>query len=426
MDMAGAQEKKFSFSDSRWSILGLLTLAALVSFVDRVNISSALAVDSFKQYFELSDIDRGWVNSAFFWSYAAMQIPMGWIVDRFGVKWPYAVCFFLWCVASAAIGLMSTLWALIALRLVVGAAEAIVVPATYRWIRDNFEPETSGAPLGFYALGTKFGPALGTPVAAWLIVHFGWRSMFLITGLIGLIWLVPWLKWGRDRVSSGFTKRSDAKPVDQSTVRLRTILSNKLVLATLVVYFCYNYFTFFCLTWMPAYLVEQRGLSLEEMSLYAFFSFAGIAIVAFAAGWLADEIIRRKGHAILVRKAFVLAGFVMASTVLFGAYAESAEAAIFWNVASLAGLGLATANNLALCSIMMIPSGIVGRVKGVQNTAVAIAGIVAPLMTGWLLERTGSFIAPMTLVFGFLALGALTVVFAIRPNWAPQTVDLLP
>jgi len=397
----------------RWATLVILSLGALIAYVDRMSISSALAVDAFKLHFALSDLGRGWVSSAFFWSYAVMQIPMGWIVDRFGVKWPYAISFALWCLASAAIGFTSTLAGLVVLRLIVGAAEGVVVPGTYRWIRGNFDPDRSGAALGLYALCSKLGPALSAPLAAWFIVRLDWHWMFILTGLIGAAWLVPWLLVARD--VPGKRRQMMADP----DVSFRAILSNRFVLGTVVVYFCYDYFAFFCMTWMPAYLVEQRGLSLQQMGLYAFYSFAGIALVAFAAGWLADEIIRRFGHAVLVRKAFVLAGFAVASTILLGARAQSIGVALFWNVASLAGLGLATANNLALCSIMLIPQAIVGRVKGIQNTAVAISGIVAPLVTGWLLNRTGSFVAPIALVFALMLLGALTVIIVLRPRWAP-------
>lgn len=403
----------------RWLLLCLLSLGALIAFIDRTNISAALATPEFKAHFALNDLERGWVNSAFFWSYALLQYPMGWVTDRYGVKWPYAACFALWCIATAATGLVSALWALIVLRLVVGAAEAVVVPATYRWIRSAYDPEQSGAALGFYALGTKLGPALGAPIGAWLILQFNWQVMFLLTGLAGMLWLVPWLALGQD----GGRDAGERKVAEEGGViayPLSRLLRNPLILASLVVYFCYSYFTFFCMTWMPAYLVEQRGLSLEEMGLYAFFSFAGIAIVALAAGWLADEIIRRGGPPVAVRKAFILAGFAIAGAILLGARADDVGTALFWNVVSLSGLGLATANNLALCSIMLIPAPIVGRVKGIQNTATAVAGIVSPLMTGWLLGLTGSFVAPMTLIFAFLVLGALTVAFAIRPHWAPR------
>ena len=344
---------------------------------------------------------------------------MGWVTDRYGAKWPYAACFALWCLATALTGQVTAFWALITLRLLVGAAEAVVVPATYRWIRNNYDPDQSGAALGFYALGTKFGPALGAPIGAWLIVQFDWRAMFVLTGLAGMVWLVPWVLWGSEGVRPQTSQGAPAVNHGAS-YPLARLLTNRLVLATLVSYFCYSYFTFFCMTWMPAYLVEQRGLSLEDMGFYAFFSFAGIAIVALAAGWAADEIIRRGGPAVAVRKAFIVAGFAIAGTILLGARTDDLGWALFWNVVSLSGLGLATANNLALCSIMLIPGPMVGRVKGVQNTAVAVAGIVAPLMTGWLLDLTGSYVAPMTLIVVLLVVGAITVLFGVRPNWAPQ------
>jgi len=405
----------------RWSTLGLLAIGALIAFVDRTNISSALAVESFKVYFELSDIERGWINSAFFWSYAALQVPMGWTVDRYGVKYPYAICFLVWCIASAAIGLMTVFWALILMRLIVGAAEAIVVPATYRWIRTNFDPNKSGTAVGIYMLGTKFGPAFGAPIAAWLIVTLNWRMMFLLTGIVGLLWLIPWLllaknDWPQRGEKSEVKKRASAVPV-------RNILSSPLVWGTLVVNFCYNYFTFFCMTWMPAYLVEQRGLSIGEMGLFAFYSFMGIALVALAAGFTADRLIARFGRPILIRKAFVVSGFVLACSVLLGARADTVGEALFWNVFSLSALGLTTANNIVLCTLTLIPKQVVGFVKGFQNTASAAAGILSPIITGWLLHETGSYVAPMTLIFIFLMIGAATVLFVLRPEWAPKVRD---
>lgn len=418
---AAATSKLNKAAMVRWGTLTLLALAALIAFVDRINISSALAVEPFKQHFALSNLDRGWVNSAFFWSYALCQIPMGWIVDRYGVKRPYAICFTVWCVASAAIGLMQALWGLVAMRLIIGAAEAIVVPATYRWIRNNFHPNESGTAVGFYSLGSKFGPAIGAPLAAWLIDNSSWQWMFVITGIAGLVWLIPWIWMAKNDLPSG--EELAAKKKSAAAISFGDILASPLVWGTLVVNFCYNYFTFFCMTWMPSYLVEQRGLSLTKMGLYTFYSFAGIAIVALAAGWAADKLIKRGGDPIVVRKAFVVSGFAIACTVLLGARAETVETALFWNVVSLSGLGLTTANNLALCSLTLIPAPIIGQVKGFQNVATALAGIVAPLVTGWLLHASGSYVAPMTLIFGFLVLGAATVLLVLRPEWAPKVPD---
>jgi MFS family permease len=403
-------------SPARWAILALLAIGAVIAFVSRTNLASALTIPAFNGQFGLTDLDRGTVNSAFFWSYALLQIPMGWVVDRYGVKIPYAICFLTWCLASAATGLMGTLYGLIAMRLIVGAAEAVVVPASYRWIRHHFAEGENGLAVGIYMLGTKLGPALGAPLAVWLIQAYDWRLMFLIAGLAGVIWLAPWMLFvGNDvpkRLAPGVLRK-------KSSVSMGAILSSPLVWGTIVINFCYNYFTFYCMTWMPAYLVEARHLSLKAMSLYSFFSFLGIAIVALGAGWVADVIIRRGHDPVIVRKAFVIAGFAIACTELFGAQTDSLDWALFWNVVSLSGLGFATANHLALCRLTLIPKPAVGLVTGVQNVSTSLAGIVAPILSGWLKEVGGGYALPMQVIFAFMLLGGLTCVVLLRRKWAP-------
>jgi len=181
------------------------------------------------------------------------------------------------------------------------------------------------------------------------------------------------------------------------------------------------------MTWMPAYLVEQRGLSLAQSGLYTFFSFAGIAIVAAIAGWAADRIIARGNDAVLVRKIFIIAGFVGGCTVLLGAYAHSLEMALFWNVLSLSLLGLATANNLALSRLTLIPKQAIGLVTGVQQVATSLAGGVAASLSGWLLHVSGSYDVPMMVIFAFLLIGAAATAILFRPEWAPKvTAEPLP
>jgi MFS family permease len=405
-------------SAAAWAVLLLLALGVMIAFVDRTSISSALADGPFIQHFGMTDIDRGWVNAAFFWSYGLIQIPAGWIVDRYGVKTPYTVCFVLWCLATAVTGLISTMFALILMRFIVGAAEAVVMPASYRWIRNNFKEGQSGTAVGLFAMGNKFGPAIGAPIAAWLITAYDWRVMFIATGAVGLVWLLPWMFL----VKNDLPRREDMAAIRRkaSSITFASILSSPLVWGTLVVNFCYGYFTFFCMTWMPSYLVEERGLSLEKSGLFTFFSFAGIAIVALIAGWTADKLIARGGDPVFVRKAFVIAGFIGACTVLLGAKAESLNAALFWNVFSLSFLGLATANNLALCRLTLIPAPAVGLVTGVQQVATSLAGGVAASLSGWLLHISGSYDLPMLVIFVFLVIGALTTWLVLRPEWAPK------
>ena len=406
-------------SANRWAILALLAIGAMIAYVDRTSMSSAIAAHAFKTQFRLSDVGRGWVNSAFFWSYALMQVPMGWVVDRYGVKRPYALSFFIWCIAAALTSMTTALGALILMRLIVGAAEAVVVPASYRWLRDNFREDQNGTSVGLYMLGTKAGPALGAPLAAWLIVSYNWRAMFAITGLVGLIWLVPWLLMVKnDAPVAKVTAASAQSP--SSGISTGSILSSPMIWGTLIVAFCYNYFTFYCMTWMPAYLVEQRGLSLERSGLYTFFSFAGIACVALVSGWVADRLIRRGGNAVFIRKAFTIAGFLGACTIVLGAHTNSVSMALFWNVFSLSFVGLTTANNLALCRLTLVPAPVVGLVTGIQQVATSLAGITAPILSGWLLQATGSYEAPMQVIFVVLLIGALATAILLRPAWAPR------
>jgi ACS family D-galactonate transporter-like MFS transporter len=182
----------------RWSIIALLAVGVIIAYVARTNISVAMVVPEFKRLFGLTDAGRGTLNSAFFWSYAFLQIPAGWIVDRYGVKYPYAIAFFAWSLVSAATALGSTLPQLIGLRFLLGVAESIVTPASMRWIRFHFSERERGLAIGVYMTGTKIGPAIGAPVAAWLIKAYDWRLMFVILGVGSMIWLIPWLAGVRD------------------------------------------------------------------------------------------------------------------------------------------------------------------------------------------------------------------------------------
>ncbi|MRW89397.1 MFS transporter [Duganella sp. FT80W] len=404
--------------ERRWLVVVLLALGLMISFVDRTSLSSALADRAFIREFGLNSIERGWLNSAFFWSYGLVQMPMGWLVDRYGVKWPYTICFTLWCGAAAATGMVGTLWALILMRLLIGVAEGVVVPATYRYLANNFAESEKGTALGIFSIGGKMGPALGAPIGAWIIVHHSWQAMFIATGLAGLVWLWPWLT----QVKNDFPSQQElAERVQRAaSVPLRNLLASPVVWGGLLNNFCYAYFNFYCMTWMPAYLVEQRGLSLEKSGLYTFFSFAGIAVVAALAGWAADRLIARGRDAVMVRKTFIVAGFIGATTVLLGAYAQTLEMALFWNVASLSLLGLVTANNLALCKLTLIPKPAVGLNTGLQQVATSLAGGVSASLSGWLLHTSGSYETPMKAIFIFLLLGAASTIILFRRQWAPK------
>lgn len=401
----------------RWTIVGLLCVGMMIAYFDRVNLSVAIADHQFKSDFELSDNDRGLLNSAFFWSYMLLQIPAGWVVDRYGTRMPYALGFLMWSMVSAASAFAGSIRQLFALRLLLGVGESVITPAGMRWMRFHCAEQQRGLAVGLYMAAAKFGPALGTPLAAWLIHLYGWRPMFLILGLGCLVWLIPWLALVKEDAPA--PSRTQAKAEKSAGPSLGRLLLSPVIFGTVIGTFCYMYFVYFCMTWLPAYLVEARGLSLTSSGAYTAFTFSGMAVVAIAAGWLADRMIQRGGNPVRVRKGFVIAGFLLAGTEVIGAVSDSSSVALFFAIFSLSGLGLVTANYWALTQTLM-PGAAVGRIVGVQNCAANLPGIVAPLLTGWLKETTGSYEAPMHAIWIFLLLGVAAYLFLVREKYVPR------
>jgi ACS family D-galactonate transporter-like MFS transporter len=397
----------------RWVTLILLTIGLIIAYVDRTNLSVALAAPEFRNFFQLTDEQRGFVNSAFFWSYTLLQIPAGLFVDRFGVKLPVTLALLLWCGASAATGSAGLLWQLIGLRLLLGVGESVIFPAGLCWIHRNVEERRRGLAAGIFVSGTKWGPALGAPLAAWLISHFGWPSMFRVIGLGGLMWLLPWVFFASDGERS--TRESAA-----GTLPLAALLRSRIMWGAMIGTFCYNYFLFFSITWLPAYFVERRHLSLNSTGIFTMFSFAGTAVVAILAGAAADWFIRRGADAAATRRWFTIAGLLGAATEVVGALSESNQVAVFFAIFSMAGLGLATANYWALTQTLM-PRTAAGRVAGLQNTALNLAGIAAPIITGWLKEVSGSYAVPMQTIGIFLLIGVWAYLYLVRAQPARHT-----
>jgi ACS family D-galactonate transporter-like MFS transporter len=395
--------------NARWLVVALLTVGVVIAYTDRINLSAALP--QIRMSFPISAAASGILLSAFFWAYTLLQTPAGWLVDRFGLKWPYAVGLFLWSAVSAATALVSSLNGLIAMRIVLGIGESIVTPASMRYIRDNFAEHERGLPIGIYFSGTKYGPAIGAPIATYLVLGYGWRWMFVLNGALCILWLVPWLLFVRDDRKSSHVQEESA------SVSWGAIFGSPLMWGTCVATFCYMYFVYFCMTWMPTYFKDRFGLSLTASGWFTFMSFGGMATVAILAGWAADRLIVRGRNPVTIRKMFTIAGFVLAFSEVFAAFSHSTAVTLFLAVFSLSGLGLATANYWALTQTLT-PASASARVAGIQNTAANVAGIAAPWITGILVQRTGSFNAPLIAVGLWLLVGIACYLFLVRERHA--------
>jgi len=401
----------------RWSIVLLLCIAFIVAYFDRQNLSYALTDPEFKRFFNLSELDRGLLNSAFFWSYTLLQIPGGWFIDRYGVRLPFAACFFMWSVVSGLTAFAQTIGQLFGLRLLLGLGESVNTPAGIRWIRLNFPKHRHGFVMGLYQASAKVGPALGAPLSAWLIHTLGWREMFMILGFGALLWLVPWLL-----LVKGDEREFEAARLQQEKAAVLSfgdLMRSRVTWGIIIGSFCYQYFNYFCLLDLPSYFAERWQMQITRNGWYTGFSYLGFAIVATVSGYLADHFIRRGHDLVKTRKAFIIAGLVLSMTELFGAFATSERTALFFAIFSLSSLGLATGNYWALTPAML-PGAPAGRLAAIQNTAANLPGVVVPLVTAWLKRETGSWEAPMIAVAVFLAIGVASYVFLVRKEYAPQ------
>jgi MFS family permease len=388
---------------SRWWIVVLLFAAILVNYLDRGSLSVA-AVPLMRE-FGLGPAAMGTLLSAFFWTYGLLQIPAGWIVDRFGLKWTYAGGFLLWSLASAGVALASSPGQVLALRLVLGVGEAVAPPASLAYIRVAFRREEQGLPTAIYLSGMMLGPAVGALLGGALLDRLGWRLLFALTGLGGCAWLVPWLVLapaGRGAVEAA---RSAAGP------RWSRVLRSRALWGITAGSFCYSYAWNFYITWLPSYFVLRHGASYLQMGTATSLPLLGTALMSVAAGRAADRLIRRWGRPVGIRRGFVVCGFAIAAAGLLalgGATTIRSATAIL--VVALIGIGLASANYWALTQALA-PGAIIGRVIGYQNTIANAAGICAPIATGLLLGLDRDF-GPAILAAA-LALAAAAAAFLL-------------
>jgi MFS family permease len=416
---AKSTEPLVSWSDPRWWVVCLLSLGMVIAYLDRVNLSAA--IPDIGKAFALDKEQQGRAMSAFFWTYTLFQIPSGLLVDKLGVRWPYFFGFLLWSVAGALTPFATGLWSLVALRLLIGMGESVVTPSSMRYISMHFSERQRGFAVGLYMTGTKIGPAIGIPIAAYLVQAYGWKSMFAIIGLASLVWLIPWMSWVKptDIAAQPRSQRAESGAGKVAKVSAWQLVTSPAMWGIIIGTFCYMYFVYYCMTWMPTYFKERHGMSIEKMSWFAFVSFGGMAVVAAVAGWAADQLIARGHDPVKVRKGFTIAGFVVAATQSFSVFTTSQPLMIFFTVSALCGLGLATANYWALTQTL-IPGGSIALVVGIQNTAANLAGIVAPWLTGWLIQQTGSFDAPIKTVGVWLVVGIGCYVLLVRRKFAPK------
>ena len=268
---------------NRWLIVGLLFAAMAVSYIDRGNM--AVAAPVLMREFRLSKTGIGVVLSVFFWAYALMQIPAGWLIDRFDVKITYAVGYTFWCLVAAGTSLVGSVGGLMLARGLLAVGESASTPASHRAICSMFSPRERGFPTGVYMAATKLGPAIGTALGAYFLVRFGWRGLFACTGLAGLLWLLPWLSLypaSPERV----TREKKGQSSGSGLQKLLDPWRKRNIWGIFFGFFCYGYIWHVYDTWLPTYLVSERKMSLSQMGFWGPLPFVAFAISVSVGGLL--------------------------------------------------------------------------------------------------------------------------------------------
>jgi len=378
--------------------LGLLALAILINYVDRGNLS--IAAPLLERELNLSSERMGILLSAFFYTYTFFVFSCGWLVDRYDVNRVLGVGFAVWTLATAATGLARGFAGLLLCRLLLGAGESVAFPASSKIIAGHVPRTHLGLANGIITAGIKIGPAAGSLGAGLLIARYGWRPVFAAIGLAGMAWIPAWFEW--------MPKTRAAAPARAGfAIRAADIFAERSFWGCSGGHFCYNYLSYFLVTWLPLYLVKARQLGLPGMSKVAAAYYAFDALSAFATGWLADAWIRRGASQGLARKSAMVAGHLTAAAGLLACIVAGPTAYLGALAVVGLGAGMSGAGVFAFAQILAGPRA-TGRWSGLQNGFGNVAGMIGPALTGLMVGRTGSFSAALSVTAAVSVAGALS------------------
>jgi MFS family permease len=413
----------------RWRIAVLLGIGVLVNFFDRVNIS--VAYDALRTNWGITAVTFGYLASAYNWTYAILQIPIGIMLDRFGVRRIGRVATLLWSMASFASGLATGIYSFFAARLLLGVGEAPTFPANAKAVGYWFPERERSFATSINDAAAKFASAIGVPILGLLVISFGWRWSFIFTGFVSFLYFL--LFWGVYRDPSEDPRLSPAErrlmtegnaQPESATARhahgapLLYLLRQPQVIGATVGFAAYNYVFYLVLIWLPSYLSMSLHVDLLHSALdtsipWLVATFTDLAI----GGWMVDALVRRGARPWLVRQAVLVGGLAFGMGIYGARFAHTPTVAVAWMSICMAGLGAMAPVGWSIPSFIA-PRESVGRVGGIMNFVTQIAAISAPVITGYFARAHnfgGSFaLAAVVLAIGIagyvLGLGKLRVI----------------
>jgi len=408
----------------RLLILALLSLGTLINYLDRTVIS--VAAPSMSKELGLNAAVMGVVFSAFSWTYAAAQIPGGILLDRLGARLTYFLSVAFWSGFTLLQGFTSGLGTLLTFRLGLGVAEAPCFPTNSRILSIWFPQHERARATSVYSVGQYFGLAFLSPVLFAITAALGWRALFIIVGLIGLVFALVWYAGYRDPDRSGRVNRAELDLIaaggglDQTAPKtafkwshVRFLFSQRQIIGASIGQFAGNSTMVFFLTWFPTYLATERHMAWLKVGFYAVLPFIAASAGVLVGGQVSDHLLRRTGNATLARKLPIIAGLLLASGIVAANFLHDNRLVIA--VLSIAFFGQGMVNLGWTLITDVAPKALIGLTGGVFNLCANLAGIITPLVVGFIVAATGSFFYALGFIAVVALIGAFSYIFILGP-----------
>jgi MFS family permease len=415
----GTPQKK---TNIRWGIAFMLWLAIAINNIDRGNLS--VAIPLIAKDFHLSPAIMGIVLSAFFWPYFLLQLPAGWFADKVGHRVALALAVGSWSIATVATAIARGTASLIGLRILLGIGESGAFPGaagvTAKWFPDKERSRVTA----IYDCGAKFGTAIAMPLTAWLIILTGWRGAFIISGALGLIWAVVWWMFYREPEKQKYINAAELTHIRTGQIKHHgmgsaqpmkwyDLLKYRNIWAMGLGLFAMDYVTFFYYTWFPVYLVQVHKLPLMKMGLIAS---VPLMISVFAelvgGGLFADYLYSRGWPITKVRKLLLVSGHLVSASIIIAVFAHTVVWAIVVMTICKSGNAIASSQQWSLAGDVA-PTNMTSQVGGLQNMMGNVAGVVGPVITGFILQVTHSFDLALFVIGGVSVLGAMNFLLVL-------------
>jgi MFS family permease len=389
---------------ARWWVVFLLFAGTFINAIDRASLSTAAP----KVMADLG-IDPGMMGvalSAFFWFYLLMNIPAGGLADRYGAKRTLGWAAGIWSVCSALTGSATQFVHVLLARIGVGIGESASFPVNARIVTNSFPVEARGTVVGCYTSGLRLGFAATPVLMAWLMSRWSWRVAFYATGLGSLLWVVLWA------VTYHEVKTQRESASAEVGTPWMELLRNRTVLGLVCCKFFQDYLFYLFVTWLPAYLIMGRGFTIMKMGWYASLPWIAGFFAQPLVGAGSDWLIRRGVSVTVSRKSIVISMQLLAASVVVAGYVADPMTAVWLLTLSVACESAATSILWTTCTDVAPPFA-AGSLAGIMNTAGALAGILAPTVTGFFVKVTGSFQHAMLIGSCMVVLAACAMGFVV-------------